>query len=284
METFYADAGLWTLLAASFILAATHSVSPDHWFPFVIVGRAQQFKTSGILALACLAGIGHVSTSMIIGLIGVFAKTGTSKNIATFLENATPLLLMIFGLGYAGYAIHWRMKKKHVHSHGLPIIKKWFGINPHSFDLPQHEHHHDEAAQDREHLHEHTRGDVVHSYHHWDQVNGFHSHNHDDEGLNEEAAGIRYKKAAWGLVAILGLTPCIALLPLTFAAVKYGMIGIILVNALFAASTIGTILLLTWLGFVGISWIRLGFFDQYGDIIAGMIIGLFGVLTKLFEL
>lgn len=59
---------------------------------------------------------------------------------------------------------------------------------------------------------------------------------------------------------------------------------IIFVNVIFAAATIGTTVLVTWLGFKGLSWIKLDFFDEYGDIIAGVIIGLLGVVTKVFEL
>jgi hypothetical protein len=95
---------------------------------------------------------------------------------------------------------------------------------------------------------------------------------------------LKNERAGLGLVAILGLTPCIALLPMTFAAVKYGTMAIILVNVSFALTTIGTILILTWLGYLGLAWIKLGFFDEYGDIIAGVIIGLIGVATKVFEL
>ena len=64
MDIDLTQAGLWTLLVATFTLAATHTVSPDHWFPFVMVGRANKWKTSWVLLLALLAGIGHVGTSV----------------------------------------------------------------------------------------------------------------------------------------------------------------------------------------------------------------------------
>jgi hypothetical protein len=73
------------------------------------------------------------------------------------------------------------------------------------------------------------------------------------------------------------LTPCIALLPLTFAAVKYGTMAVILVNVSFTIGTVLTIMLFTWLGLKGIAWIKLEFFDEYGDILAGVIIGLLGI-------
>ena len=97
------------IIVATFTLAATHTVSPDHWFPFVMVGRANKWKTSWVLLLALLAGMGHVGTSVAIGLVGVFAEKGVSKEIAGFLENATPWLLIVFGFGYALYALYKRV-------------------------------------------------------------------------------------------------------------------------------------------------------------------------------
>ena len=151
MEMDYANTGFWALMTATFILATTHSLNPDHWFPFVMVGRAKKWKMPLVLALAALAGIGHTGTSVFIGLAGIFAKKGAAKEIAVFLENATPLLLMIFGFGYAAYALYKQRVGASGHSHGIPIINKWLGIDPHAFDVPHHDHsnghghdHHDE--------------------------------------------------------------------------------------------------------------------------------------------
>jgi len=325
------DTGFWTLMVATFVLATTHSVNPDHWFPFVMVGRAKRWKTAWVLALACLAGIGHVGTSAIIGLVGVFAKKGTAKEIADFLESATPLLLMIFGFGYAAYYLYQHRIGSHGHSHGLPFINKWLGIDSHAYALPGHDHAHDhphdhhahshtdpedhrkglkigkvslylhnmdlhirvehadhshnyDTTKEKNHLHEHAHGTTAHRHEHLHHECGKHAQSHEDHEHGKPKTDLRDKRAGWGLVAILGLTPCIALLPLTFAAVKYGTTAIILVNINFALATIGTIVLFTWLGVMGLSWIKLEFFDEYGDIIAGLIIGLVGVATKVFTL
>ena len=341
MEMDYANTGFWALMTATFILATTHSLNPDHWFPFVMVGRAKKWKMPLVLALAALAGIGHTGTSVFIGLTGIFAKKGAAKEIAVFLENATPLLLMIFGFGYAAYALYKQRVGARGHSHGIPIINKWLGIDPHAFDVPHHDHsnghghdHHDEhrhehteshshrhedefrqgvqigkvnfylhnmdvhitithddhshdydATKEANHFHEHTHLGVVHNHDHVHAIKGKQAPSHTHDGhTHGHKTDLKDKKVGLGLVAILGLTPCIALLPMTFAAVKYGTLAIILVNVTFALATIGTILLLTWLGLLGLSWIKLDFFDEYGDIIAGVIIGLVGVMTKVFEL
>jgi len=336
MEVFdYSNVGFWTLMAATLILASTHTVSPDHWFPFVMVGRANKWRLSWVLALATLAGLGHVLTSVAIGLVGVFAEKGLSKDIAGFFENATPMLLILFGFGYAAYAFYKQRVGAHGHSHGIPFINKWLGIDPHAYDLPGHDHdtekglylgkvnlylhnldvhitvdhddhlHGYDATQENDHDHKHTHGnEVLHGHKHQHRVSGINEHvnSHDEHGHSHDEHGhshahgehdhrqgtaktdLRNKRAGWGLVAILGLTPCIALLPLTFAAVKYGTMAVILVNVSFAVATIATIIVFTWLGLKGLSWIKLEFFDEYGDIIAGVIIGLLGVATRVLEL
>lgn len=313
------QAGLWTLLAATFTLAATHTVSPDHWFPFVMVGRANKWKTSWVLLLALLAGIGHVGTSVVIGLVGVFAEKGMSKSIAQVFEEATPWLLVIFGFGYAAYALYKQSVGTQGHSHGIPIINKWLGINAHAYDLPGQTHNHEQdvsfsifgrfiislhkldilvyvthddhmhsydATEEKDHEHKHYHEELLHGHQHKHRVKGIGGfvHSHGEENNAQGTTDLKDKRAGWGLVAILGLTPCIALLPLTFAAVKYGTTAVILVNISFAAGTLGTIVLFTWLGYLGLSWIKLDFFEQYGDVIAGAIIGLLGLATKIFAL
>jgi len=319
MEIDFSQAGLWTLMIATFTLAATHTVSPDHWFPFVMVGRANKWKVSWVLGLALLAGIGHVGTSVFIGLVGVFAEKGVSKNIALFLENATPMLLIVFGFGYAAYALYKQRVGSLGHSHGVPIINKWLGINAHAYDLPGQTHSHAQdvsftvagrfvialhkldvvtyvvhddhmhgydATTEADHEHKHYHDEKLHEHRHKHSVKGIDGfvHSHGDENPREEVRDLKDKRAGWGLVAILGLTPCIALLPLTFAAIKYGTGAVILVNIAFTIGTLGTIVLFTWLGYLGLSWIKLDFFEKYGDVIAGAIIGLLGLATKLFEL
>ncbi|MBW1823876.1 MAG: hypothetical protein JRI87_04820, partial [Deltaproteobacteria bacterium] len=202
------------------------------------------------------------------------------------------------------------------HSHGIPIINKWLGIDPHAYELPSegrhhshadeevvgvrlgkvelylhnmelhiavghadHDHHYD-VTEDENHGHEHEHDEVVHNHEHQHHAGDVHNHAHDthghDHGEHEhthkghdhghahkkhehgtQEADLKGKRAGWALVAIIGLTPCIALLPLTMAAVKYGTMAIILVNISFAIATIGTIVVLTWLGLMGLSWIKL---------------------------
>lgn len=60
------DDALWRLLISTFIVAATHTLSPEHWFGFVMLGRTKKWGMSKTLIVAGVAGIGHVGTSITI--------------------------------------------------------------------------------------------------------------------------------------------------------------------------------------------------------------------------
>ena len=136
MEVDFSQAGLWTLIVATFTLATTHTVSPDHWFPFVMVGRANKWK-SFLDPRACRACRHRPRGNVCIDWAGGgFAENGVSKDIATFLENATPMLLIVFGFGYAAYALYKEYVGDWSHLHGIPIVNKWLGINATVYELP----------------------------------------------------------------------------------------------------------------------------------------------------
>jgi nickel/cobalt exporter len=255
MET--SEYGALAMVIPAFLLAVSHALSPDHWFPFVVIGRANQWKTSSVMGLAFLAALGHVTSSVIVGLLSVFAEKGASKEVAEFLQEVTPTLLIAFGAVYALTSVYKLRVSRHGHSHGISFVNQWLGIDPHDYDLPghDHDHRHDESCG---HEQGHCKRDVL-----------------PREHLSS--------KAAWGLVVILGITPCVALMPLTFAAVKYGVFAIVLINAVFAFSAIASILLATWLALRGMKLLRLKFFDKYGGLTAGLIIALLGAAGHLLE-
>jgi hypothetical protein len=262
---------LIVILTGTVLLATTHAVSPDHWFPFVMVGRANGWNITRILALATLAGIGHVGTSIAIGMIGVFASKELSESYANIAENATCILLMVFGFGYA----IWAWKRGGHHHHGISSHTHTHDNGNHTHQVYEHldmDRHLKESHDDHKHRKGEYQTDHHDHFHYHDWVYHRHPHFH---GL------VKDKKAGYGLVAIIGLTPCVALLPLTFAATPLGFPSVVLVNIVFAVCTIGTMLLVTTVASLGVIWIRMDFFDKYGGVIAGVIIGCLGIMTKV---
>lgn len=253
----YADYGAVALVVPAFLLAVSHALSPDHWFPFVVIGRANRWRIASVLGLAFLAAFGHVVSSVVVGLLTVFAEQGAPRSVATFLQEVTPTLLIGFGVLYSSASAYKLRVSRHGHSHGVRFINRWLGIDPHDYDLPEHDHdhRHDEHCG-------HERGRC------------------EQEVLPSDHLS---SKAAWGLVFILGVTPCVAILPITYAAARHGAFAILLVNGVFAVSSVTSILLATWLALRGMKLLRLRFFDRYGGIIAGIIIALLGIMSHLID-
>jgi ABC-type nickel/cobalt efflux system permease component RcnA len=252
------DSGILALLLSAVALAASHALSPDHWFPFVVIGRANNWRTLSVLGLAFLAAAGHATTSIAVGLVSVFAEKGAPAEVIEVLREVTPALLIAFGAGYAVVSYYKLRVSSHGHSHGLSFVNKWLGIDPHDYEM------HDDGLKSdaccaADHHHEKPHCDCP-------TLPGRHLSN----------------RAAWGLVVILGITPCVALVPLTFAAHRHGMGAVVLVNAVFAVSAVIAILTATFFALKGLKLVRLGFFDRYGGVTAGLIIALIGVAGYLF--
>src|SRR3954467_7769160 len=89
-------------------VAVIHTlVGPDHYLPFIVLSRARKWslpKTAWI-TLAC--GIGHVGSSIVIGLIG-YALGASLKHlniIEEFRGQVAAWILIVFGLVYAAWGL-----------------------------------------------------------------------------------------------------------------------------------------------------------------------------------
>ena len=100
-----ADLTLLVINAAA--IGSIHTLlGPDHYLPFIVLSRTRRWsrpKTAWI-TLAC--GLGHVASSIIIGLIG-FALGASLKHfdlIEKIRGEIATWVLLAFGLVYAGWA------------------------------------------------------------------------------------------------------------------------------------------------------------------------------------
>lgn len=122
------EAGL-ALVATTVITALVHTLIPDHWLPFVLVSRAQQWSARRTLALTATSALLHVIVSICLGLGIVWLGHGAEQmmvGIAESLESLTGWMLVAFGLAYMGWFL---LRGGHVHS---------FGMHPHHHPLAAH--------------------------------------------------------------------------------------------------------------------------------------------------
>lgn len=135
------------LIITAFSLGFIHTLfGPDHYLPFVMMSWARKWSGLKTAVITFLCGVGHVGSSVVLGLIGV--ALGLAVNKLTIVEsvrgNIAAWLLIAFGLVYFAWGLRRAFRGKshvHGHTHGTGI---------------EHEHLHDHHS---EHVHVHDGAD-----------------------------------------------------------------------------------------------------------------------------
>ncbi|MCD6452407.1 MAG: hypothetical protein J7L64_08630 [Acidobacteria bacterium] len=200
------------LIVSTISIALLHTLAPDHWVPFVMIGKAQDWSIRRLLGITFLGGAAHVLSSVVLGAVGI--ALGLSLTRLTAIESCrgevAGLLIIGFGIAYAIYGL------KHI-SHG--------------------------------HIH------------------------HLAERHNITTT--------WTLIAIFLLGPCEPLIPLMFLGINFGWHAVFVVSLLFSISTVGMMLLETWLAFSGIRLLKAERWAKYTHFLAGLTIAATGAVVML---
>ncbi len=127
------DALSWNLLLAAAGLALTHTVlGPDHTLPFVMLAQARQWSSRKTLLVTLTCGVGHVLSSVLLGLVGLGLGYGVAHVTAAeeLRGGLAAWALVAFGGAYAlwgvrhairqrrGIVTHHHHGEVHLHSHG----------------------------------------------------------------------------------------------------------------------------------------------------------------------
>ncbi|MDD5507268.1 MAG: sulfite exporter TauE/SafE family protein [Bacteroidales bacterium] len=136
---------LMILILAALSIGFFHTLlGPDHYLPFIVLSHARNWTVTKTALITVLCGIGHVGSSVVLGLLGVALGIGISKIEAfeSFRGNLAGWAFIAFGLGYLLWGL-WKIRRKKPHSH----------IHYHE-DGTVHEHSHGHST---DHLHQHSK-------------------------------------------------------------------------------------------------------------------------------
>jgi ABC-type nickel/cobalt efflux system permease component RcnA len=232
------EATTYMLLATAGGTAILHTLIPDHWLPFVLIGRSRGWTARATALVSACSALIHVSLSVLLGFLALGIGVAASEWIGETLERAGAGLLVLFGLAYAVWA--WR-KGGHFHPGG-----RWF----HARDDPASCAHPEDDA-DPEHLFFHADGELIRGKPGW---SGF-----------------------W-LALIVGANPCVLLLPILLAAARHGVAALSLVCAAYAVPTVLLMVGLPTIGVAGVRRIPVPAVARYMEMASGLLIALLGVL------
>jgi len=219
---------------------------PDHYLPFIVMAKARKWTASKTIWITVLCGIGHVGSSVVIGLIGI--ATGIAVARLEFIEGyrggIAAWIFILFGLVYFIWGLYKAYKNK-PHKH--------FHIHEDN-EIYLHKHSH-------EHLHE---GET-------------HKHTHKAEK--------KINITPWILFTVFVFGPCEPLIPiLMYPAAQESISGMLIVTAVFTFFTIATMLSIVLISLFGFNFIPMHKMERYMHAIAGCTILLCGLAIEFLGL
>lgn len=205
---------LFAVLAlAAMGIGSVHSAAPDHWVPFAAVARAQGWSSLKTARVTALCGVGHVTTSVLLGLLGLAFGIELFRTLGQRMEALAGVLLTAFGLVYAAWGLR-RVAGKRLHGHA--------------------------------HVH--------------------YDHVHDPASVT-----------VWTLFLLFSADPCVAVLPLLFAAAPLGPARTLAIVLLYEGATIGTMVALAVPARAIAERVCGDWTRRYVDLAAGGVIALVGI-------
>jgi nickel/cobalt exporter len=115
------DNSIILLSATAVSLGFIHTIlGPDHYLPFIVLSEAKKWSTRKTMIITFLCGVGHVLSSVVLGLIGIGVGISVNKlvSVESFRGNIAAWLFIAFGLVYMIISIRNLYKRKrHSHSH-----------------------------------------------------------------------------------------------------------------------------------------------------------------------
>ena len=225
------------------VTALFHTLIPDHWLPFVLVGRARGWSARTTAVVSGFSAVVHTLLSIALGLLALRLGQIGARAIGERLERGSGLLLVVFGAAYALWA--WR-KGGHFHPGGALL---------------------------------HGRDEKGRCDGHEGSVGSEHLHYHADDAWIRSDAG----KGAIPLALIVGLNPCVLLLPIMVATAEEGTGAVALVTLSYSVTTVALMVGLSVAGVAGTRRLPVPAVARHMETASGILIALCGAVFLLIE-
>ena len=238
-------------------VGAVHTLlGPDHYLPFVVLGRARGWGWRRTALTTVVCGLGHVGASLLLGLGGIALGVAVSHltHVETMRGSLAAWALIVVGTVYGAWGLHRALRgERHVH-----------GPRP-------------AAGDDAGLLHAHP-----HDGHH----HHGHSHAHDQapaRGQTPPGAPASWRSLTpWVLFVVFVLGPCEPLIPLVMVPAAAGSwVGVAVASLAFSAATIVAMVAAVAVARFGIDLVPLGRLERYTHALAGLTILVSGLGIQL---
>ena len=233
----------YALASVAVSTALFHTLIPDHWLPFVLIGNARRWSVAVTLVVSGFAALVHVVLSIALGFGALGLGLTAGLAFGGTLERASSLLLVVFGAAYAAWALR---KGGHFHPGGARAHPGSEGAGCPGLEGPG---------------------------------NPEHLHYHADEQL---IAG-RGSSGAFWLALIVGANPCVLILPLILETASRGATALAAVCMAYAIPTAALMTGLSVLGVAGGRRVRLPLAARHMEVGSGLLVAALGLALLLFD-
>jgi len=243
------------------------AIGVDHYIPFVAMSKSNGWSYGKTTLIVFICGVGHVLSSVIMGLCGVWFGSHVSVliGIESFRSEVATWFLIAFGLVYMLWGIRNAVKNKphrHIRSDGTEI---W--------------HDHDKGHT-LETGHSHASGRAHESGRGHESMRG------RENGRVMVTDATHAEKSAlsrsfWPLFVLLVLGPCEPLIPLLiYPAAEGGLMPALAVAMVFSICTIATMILFTTIALKGVNLLPVKSMERYAHALAGFAIFACGLAVQ----
>lgn len=100
---------MFNIIVGSFLISLLHGLIPNHWLPVLAIGKKEGWSLGETSRVTFIAGMAHVVSTVIIGLLlGLIGKQ-LDQNIEQFTHLVAPAILVLMGLYF--------LRQHYVHHH-----------------------------------------------------------------------------------------------------------------------------------------------------------------------
>lgn len=116
---------MYSIIIGSLLISVLHAVIPNHWLPVLAIGKKEGWSLAETSHITLLAGIAHVISTIIIGLLLGLIGSELTEHIEHFTHIIGPSVLILMGL----YFVRQHYKHYHFHLQKQQIGRKSKKIN-----------------------------------------------------------------------------------------------------------------------------------------------------------
>lgn len=102
---------MYNVIVGSILLSFLHALIPNHWLPIVAAGRKEKWSISEVTTVTLIAGVAHVASTILIGIILGYLGQTLASHIQYFSHYIAPVLLILLGI----FFIYQHHRHHHFH-------------------------------------------------------------------------------------------------------------------------------------------------------------------------